>query len=114
MNSTRTAHTTAPPAVLGLEVRLGAKCKGISFSDSELHSFGSAPVDLERQVMLAGRDGKFLCLSVSYLPGCKKNHPVPDASTTPSPENRHRTGGFSPAGPDSRGLALLADHRLEP
>jgi hypothetical protein len=51
------------------KVRLGVKSERISVADRELYSLRSAPVDLERQVVLATGDRKFFCLSVSDLSG---------------------------------------------
>src|SRR5260370_16963329 len=47
-------------------------------------------------------------------PPVQKSDPAPDASTTPSPGNKRRTDGFSPAGLDSLSPALPADHRPAP
>lgn len=55
---------------LGPRVRLGVKREHISVSDREVNGLRSAPIDLERQVVLATGDGELLCLSVSDLPSC--------------------------------------------
>lgn len=39
-------------------------------SNRELNGLGSAPVHLERPVVLTTEDGKLLYLAVSDLPGC--------------------------------------------